>query len=104
MLAKLVRADLGLSGSGASRARTGDLLGATQTLSQLSYSPELVLGRHGNSTTLSVSRRHEPEVHGSATIEMACRNEVTPIDVGTEETECIDLIGAVRGANVAGGG
>ena len=35
----------GLVGSGASRARTGDLLAASQTLSQLSYSPELVLRR-----------------------------------------------------------
>src|SRR5436305_15342915 len=34
----------GSGGSGASRARTDDLLGATQALSQLRYSPELVVG------------------------------------------------------------
>src|SRR3954467_12686771 len=38
--AGLVRSDCTSHDDGASRARTGDLLGAIQALSQLSYSPE----------------------------------------------------------------
>ena len=99
---ELVRADLGSLRSGASRARTGDLLGATQTLSQLSYSPELVTRSHGNSTALPVSRGLEPKMQHPAALQMCRWNEVAPIDVGAEDADRVDLIGGVDRANVAG--
>ena len=48
---------------GASRARTVDLLHAMQALSQLSYSPELVVAGHLNTPTLVVSAGRSRSVH-----------------------------------------
>jgi hypothetical protein len=49
--------------SGASGTRTRDLSAASRTLSQLSYSPELVIACKVNAGALAVSRRLEPEMH-----------------------------------------
>src|SRR3954451_17867185 len=53
--------DLG-GGSGASGTRTHDLSAASRTLSQLSYSPELVVARKVNAGALAISWRIKPEV------------------------------------------
>jgi hypothetical protein len=92
----------GFSG-GPSRARTDDLLAASQTLSQLSYgpvepckcSPELVLSRPPDSEQLVVSRRDEPKVDLPECDDFVGRQEVALLDVGAVEGERIELARAV---------
>src|SRR5204862_4068045 len=52
----------GLRTSGAEGARTPDLLAASQTLSQLSYSPKPVIVGHCNAHLLVVPGRSKPEI------------------------------------------
>src|SRR3954451_8675098 len=56
--AALVR---GLLVSGAEGARTPDLLAASQTLSQLSYSPKFVVVRHCNARRFPVNAGSRPQ-------------------------------------------
>ena len=63
---------------GASRARTGGLQSATLALSQLSYSPELVLRRPVYPTFLVVLGWRKPQIERAALGNHRDRNEVRP--------------------------
>src|SRR3954452_23878102 len=88
-------------GSGASRARTGDLLHAMQALSQLSYSPESVRSRHLNTTSLGVPRRSDAEVEGAAAMEVVQTEEVRLPGVGAPHRDRVDIRRVVPAAHVA---
>src|SRR5215210_3024209 len=65
LLAERVSADNRLAvdpSSGASGTRTRDLSAASRTLSQLSYSPELVIARKVNAGALEVSGLRDPQM------------------------------------------
>src|SRR4051812_19525428 len=95
----------GLSG-GPSRARTGDLLAASQTLSQLSYgprqrrqcSPELELTRPSDPRFLVVSRRGEPKMKLTVREELSGGQQITVVRVRAIQGEGIELAGAVSPA------
>src|SRR5207247_7550145 len=73
--------------SGAEGARTPDLLAASQTLSQLSYSPkavnhlsEVVLVRHPQERALVVARGRQPKVDVRDTRHLVDRQKEAPVD------------------------
>src|SRR3954464_10753673 len=100
---RLKEAPLGGFSGGPSRARTSDLLAASQTLSQLSYgplepckcSPELVVPCPPDPQELVVPRRHEPEMNLAERHDVLGRQEVAPFDLGAVQGERIELTAAV---------
>src|SRR6266542_1918881 len=93
----------GGSESGASRARTGDLLDAIQTLSQLSYGPvtlkcnlELEVPGPVDAGPLVVSRRRKTQLNRATVRKARDRQEITAIELQAIRREGIDLFRRVR--------
>ena len=91
---------------GASRARTGDLLRATQALSQLSYGPEGVKSSAEFEVTgpidakaLIVGGALDPQRHVHTTGDLGRRNEVAPIERRAIAGKHIDVPDGVAAVN-----
>jgi hypothetical protein len=91
------------SANGASRTRTGDLLHAEQTLSQLSYGPataqcsrEFEIDRPIDPGSLIVPRGTSPELDCTSMPKHRKRKEVAAIRVGTVRGEGVNLVGGIR--------
>src|SRR3954466_5706347 len=78
---------------GASRARTGDLVTASHALSQLSYSPELVLDGPVYPVGLIVSRGRDAELDAEAPDDHRRRQVVAAPVVWAVGADRIDLAG-----------
>src|SRR6185437_15780688 len=89
--------------SGASRARTGDLLAASQTLSQLSYGPvpakcsgEFEVLGPVDPASLVVLRRSKSEPNCREPIDPLDRNEIAAVELVAVRCDRIDLFARVR--------
>jgi hypothetical protein len=89
--------------SGASGTRTHDLRAASATLSQLSYSPELVVAGHSNAELLVVTGRCQTKVSSGLSVEFDDREEVAAVQLRAIGTDRIHLLGTVRRVDVAVG-
>src|SRR5438034_371325 len=87
--------------SGASRARTGDLGAASAALSQLSYSPKLVLADPVYRLFLAIPAGRQAKVNPSSAGRDADWYEVAPVQLGAIEPDVFNLFGAVRRDPVA---
>src|SRR4051794_13575456 len=95
----------GPSLSGASRARTGDLVTASHALSQLSYSPvECVPLCIGYRELLVVSRRSKSETNLPPATHILDRNQIAATGFVTVDRDRVDLGCVVRPPNVAARG
>jgi hypothetical protein len=89
-------------GSGADGARTHDLRSARPTLSQLSYSPELIRVRHCNAGELSVLRWRQPQMGDGLACDVVDRNVEARVELGAVGSYPVDLGHRVRRANATG--
>jgi hypothetical protein len=88
--------------SGADGARTRDLLAASQTLSQLSYGPELpkcslefVRGSPVDSKILVVLCARDAQANLPPSSELSVREEIAAVKFGAVRSVSIDLVAAV---------
>src|SRR5829696_5690143 len=86
--------------NGASRARTGDLLHAMQALSQLSYSPELVLRGPVYTEPLIVLGWSEPEGYGPSACDERDRKQVDLVERQAVCGERVDLGRHIRPTHI----
>jgi transposase len=97
------RPEAGHLGSGASRARTGDLLSARQTLSQLSYGPVAaqcsgefeVLGPV-DPPSLIVLGRNKSKLNSRESIDSMNGNQKAAVKLIAVSRNCVDLVARVR--------
>jgi hypothetical protein len=87
--------------SGASRARTGDLLRATQALSQLSYSPKGVIVRPVYRRPLCILGWGDTKVKGRAAGDLRRGKEKHAIESLAIGSHCVDLVSAVLASHRA---
>jgi hypothetical protein len=93
-----------LGESGASRARTGDLMPARHALSQLSYGPwvlwqcsrGLEFLSPGHAERLVVSSRRETKPNLRSAGEASDRKEIATLQFGAVRGKCIDLIRGIE--------
>ena len=86
--------------NGASRARTDDLRAASATLSQLSYSPKLVITSPVYKGSLIVFARRNPQINRSGVVHKTYRQKVAIIKRLAVDADRVDLsrgVGARRG-------
>jgi hypothetical protein len=106
VLAELVGAHVqrpNCRGSGASRARTGDLLHAMQALSQLSYSPwKFEIYRKIETGSLTIFRRLQPQVNAPAASHKLAGEKVAAVQFVAVDRYEVYLVLAVITPLIAG--
>jgi hypothetical protein len=85
--------------SGASRARTGDLVSATHALSQLSYGPKGIFVRPVYRRSLCIPGRRNSEMEGRPAGYLLCWQKVNPIQRLAISRDGVDFFGGVLAAD-----
>src|SRR3954449_9708837 len=88
--------------SGASRARTGDIVPARDALSQLSYGPrcskcsgEFVVLRPVDAKSLVVPRRAETQLDVALIRERVHRQQIAPVEIAAVRGKSVDVFARV---------
>jgi hypothetical protein len=85
---------------GARGTRTPDLSAASRTLSQLSYSPELVVASKVNAGALAIPRRLQTEMQHPLAFRNLDRNEERFLQLPAVNGACVDLIRGIGARHV----